>query len=108
MVSRDARDETIRKTLADIKKELSQRKASMKCSEACEILISLGFEIRDGKKGGHKIYVHDHLPSFMSSSLDCGHGRDPVIKPAYIQKVIKVLALHEEELVEYMHTLQER
>ena len=106
MDSRDVRETQAAEELAGIRGDLRQRKAKIKCKEACEVLQRLGFDIRDGKKGGHKIYVHDHLPSFTSSSLDCGHGRDPEIKPAYIQKIITVLTQYEDELVNYM--LQEK
>ena len=44
-------------------------------------LERLGFEVRDGSKGGHKVYTHDGLPSFFSASFNCGHGKNPEIKP---------------------------
>ena len=72
------------------------------CDELREILISIGFEVRDGRRGGHKIFTHDGLPSFYSGSFNCGHGRNPEIKRAYISKIIRILENHEVELLEYL------
>lgn len=88
----------ISKTITD----LQQRKASLCCEEIKGLLVNLGFEVRDGKQGGHKIFVHQGLPSFLSGSFNCGHGKNPEVKPAYIGKIIRVLNQHHEELVRYL------
>ncbi len=82
--------------------ELESVRANARCSDLSKKLESLGFEVRDGKRGGHKIFVHDNLPSFMSSSFNCGHGKNPEIKPAYIKKIIRILKEHESDLKEYL------
>lgn len=66
------------------------------------MLERLGFEVKDGKRGGHKLFFHDHLPSFTSSSFNCGHGKNPEIKPAYIKKLIRTLREHESDLKKYL------
>jgi len=81
---------------------LQQRKASLCCDDVKNLLVGLGFEVRDGKQGGHKVFVHQGLPSFLSGSFNCGHGKNPEIKPAYIGKIIQVLKQHHDELVRYL------
>ncbi|MFA5984981.1 MAG: type II toxin-antitoxin system HicA family toxin [Methylococcaceae bacterium] len=81
---------------------LQQRKASLCCDDIKSLLVGLGFEVRDGRQGGHKVFVHQGLPSFISGSFNCGHGKNPEIKPAYIGKIIQVLKQHYDELVNYL------
>ena len=81
---------------------LSAARRSMRCADLSKQLERLGFQVRDGKRGGHKLYFHDGLPSFRSSSFNCGHGKNPEIKPAYIRKVLKVLDQHKQELIKFL------
>ena len=77
---------------------LQQRKTSLCCEEVKNLLQSLGFIVRDGKKGGHKIFVHPSLTDFRSGSFNCGHGKSPEIKPSYISGIIKILTQYKDEL----------
>jgi len=86
---------------------LSAAKRSIRCDELAGQLSRLGFEVREGKRGGHRVYVHDGLPDFTSASYNCGHGRNPEIKPAYINDVLKILRRHEAEIVKYLETRNE-
>ena len=63
-----------------------------------KLLEGLGFEVRDGKKSGHKVITHPGLCRFTSASFSCGHGRDPQVKRAYIHRIKKVLEDYGEEL----------
>lgn len=81
---------------------LKQNKSNLCCKEVKELLTKLGFDVRDGSNGGHKIFVHPNLSSFQSSSFNCGHGKNPEIKQAYINKIIKILEQHSEELEKYL------
>jgi len=74
--------------------------AAIRCQELADMLVSLGFEVRDGKKQGHKIFVHHGVTSFTSGGYTCGHGRNPEIKPVYIKKVVKLLKQYETELIQ--------
>ena len=76
--------------------------ASIRCQELAKMLASLRFEVRDGKKQGHKVFVHHGVSSFTSGGYTCGHGRNPEIKPVYIKKVVKLLKQYETELIQYM------
>ena len=60
-------------TVLDVKQELLNRKGNLRCVEVIALLQQLGFEVRDGKRGGHKLYFHDGLPEFHSGSFNCGH-----------------------------------
>lgn len=75
---------------------------ALRCKEVIAALESLGFEVRDTNRGGHKVYVHDELDNFYSSSFNCDHGKNPQIKPAYIKKIAKVLKHYEQELLELL------
>lgn len=81
---------------------LRASKASMRCADASKLLESLGFQIRDGKAPGHKIYTHVGLADFHSSSFNCDHGKNPQIKPAYVTNILRVLAAHESALKSYL------
>jgi hypothetical protein len=52
----------------------------------------LVFDVRDGKQGGHKIFVHQGLSSFQSGSFNCGHGKNPEINPLTSAKLLKFLS----------------
>lgn len=65
------------------------QKASMRCQDRVKTLENLGFEVIDGKKQGHKVFVHQAIKDFYSASFTCGHGRNPEILPAYITKIHK-------------------
>jgi hypothetical protein len=90
--------------IKEVKQTLQQRKTSLCCSDVKYQLERLGFEVRDGSKGGHKVYTHDGLPSFFSASFNCGHGKNPEIKPAYINKVINVITQYEDELEKFLES----
>jgi hypothetical protein len=81
-------------------KELQGAGASMRCSEMKAHLGSLGFTVRDGKKAGHKVFFHDELEGFRSSSYTCNHGKNPELKRPYIINVIKTLIMYKAELIE--------
>ncbi|MCP3176104.1 hypothetical protein MJO47_03225 [Desulfuromonas sp. KJ2020] len=80
--------------------ELQDAGASMRCSEMKALLESLGFTVKDGKRGGHKLYFHDALDGFYSGSYNCEHGKNPELKRTYINKVAKVLEKYKSELIE--------
>jgi hypothetical protein len=86
---------------------LTAAKKSIRCEELAVLLKRLGFEVRDGRRAGHKVFVHDGIPSFTSSSYNCGHGRNPEIKPAYIVSVLKTLRHYETDIVEYLEKRHE-
>jgi hypothetical protein len=79
---------------------LQQHKTNLCCEDVKRLLMKLGFDVRDGKQGGHKVFVHRGLSSFQSGSFNCGHGKNPEVKPAYISKIIKILEQHQKELEE--------
>lgn len=72
--------------------ELKAAKANIACAKVTRILKSFGFTVIDKKKSGHKVYMHDGIDTFYSSSYSCGHGKNPTVKPVYINQIIRVLA----------------
>ncbi|QSA97582.1 type II toxin-antitoxin system HicA family toxin [Methylococcus sp. EFPC2] len=84
--------------LDDVLEALTRAGASMRCQTLGRHLETLGFVVRDGHRGGHKIYTHPGLPGFLSASYNCDHGKNPEIKRPYINQVVKVLRKYEPEL----------
>lgn len=77
---------------------LQEAGASMRCNELQKILKSLGFEVRDGSKQGHKVVTHPGLEDFFSSSYTCGHGKDPEVKRNYVRSMLTLVKRYKEEL----------
>lgn len=75
---------------------------TIRCEELAKLLRSLGFEVRDGRSAGHKVFIHHGVDSFTSGGYTCGHGRNPEIKPVYIKHVIKLLNRYATELIQYL------
>lgn len=82
--------------------QLTGAGASVRCRELAGLLEGLGFTVRDGKRGGHKVFVHAGLADFKSGGYNCDHGRDPEIKRPYIKKVLQILRHYEAELSRYL------
>lgn len=76
--------------------------ANMRCIEVKKHLVHLGFDVTDGKRGGHKIVTHQHLPNFYSLGFNCDHGKNPEVKRPYLKKIIKLLQQHEEDIINYL------
>jgi len=81
---------------------LHTSKAAKRCEEVVKLLEGLGFQVRDGKCPGHKIYTHPGLPDFRSGSFNCEHGKNPQIKLAYISNILRVLSEHDSALRAYL------
>lgn len=81
---------------------LSASKATIRCKDMIGYLESLGFQVRDGKKQGHKVVVHPGLAGFYSAAFTCGHGRNPEILPVYVSKMVKLIQQYESELREFL------
>jgi hypothetical protein len=86
----------------EVVQDLKNAKSNMRCKELAGHLTRLGFDVRDGNRGGHKLYFHDGVQGFTSGGYNCGHGKNPEIKPAYIRKVVRVLELYESEILKFL------
>ena len=89
-------------SITDLVADLRARKANVRCSEMRRILTDLGFTITVGKVENHKIVTHSNLADFMSTSYDCGHGKDSLIKPQYVGKMARVLSDCTKDLLVYL------
>ena len=83
-------------TYDQVTKRLSGSGANIKCEEMRELLVDLGFKIKDGKNGRHRTYRHPEITSFHGGSYDCGHKARML--PIYPQNVLKVLTEYKDEL----------
>ena len=88
--------------LNNVRNELDQKKSNLRCTEVTELLESLGFDVREGKRGGQRVFVHSGLPDFMSSSFNCGHGKNARVKPCYIRQIVRTLEMHDFALEGYL------
>ena len=91
-----------KKVYNEVINALKHAGASMRCKQVTALLKELDFEVKDGNRGGHKVYTHQYIQSFTSGSYNCDHGKNPEIKRPYIKKIIKVLEKYEQELVKYL------
>lgn len=77
---------------------LQERTTNIRCSELVAMLESLGFTVRKGANGGHRVFIHNRLDGFYSSSFDGGHGRDDIVKTVYVRSAKRILLEHETDL----------
>lgn len=74
--------------------------SNITCTQLTSALKSLGFTIRDGKNGGHKIAKHPAVQVIDSPDYDCGHKAGSKIKVPYITKLIKFVKNNETSIRE--------
>ena len=77
--------------------ELSSAGANFNCQRLVKILKLLKFEVRDGKRGRHKVFMHPQIPHFTGGHFSCMHDKGQV-KPVYTKSVKRVLMTYREEL----------
>jgi len=82
--------------------ELTAAGANLRCKDLERVLCSLGFDVRDGKKQGHKVVTHPGVARFTTDAFTCGHGRSPEIKRVYVMKMIRLLRDYEADLIAYL------
>lgn len=84
------------------RQQLRDRQKGLKCRELLKIMKELGFEVRDARSGGHKVYDHPHIADFHGGDFNCGHGQGVDVGPRYIGNILKVIDEFEEELRKYL------
>lgn len=85
-----------------VRQSFNDAGTSMRCNEARALLTKLGFNVRDGKQGGHKIFTHPGVAEFKSGALNCDHGKNPEIKKPYIKKIIRILDMYKRDLIAFL------
>ena len=80
--------------------QLKNAKGNYRCSELVRLLESLGFVVDGRRVKHHKQYKHPRLPNFSGANFSCQHGKTPLVKPGYINRVRKVLETWKDELEE--------
>ena len=48
--------------------------------------------MRDGRRGGHKIVSHSGLKDFAGTDFNGGHGANDLVKPRYVEKLLRVIS----------------
>jgi hypothetical protein len=81
---------------------LGTQKGRLSCSEVKGLPESLGFSVKDAKRGGHKVFTHSGLPDFHSASLNCGHGRGPEVKPSYIKNIMNIIDANQKNIIMFL------
>lgn len=81
-----------------ITQDWRHRKANLRCKEICAGLEYLGFTVRDGRRGGHKIVSHSSLEDFIGTNFNGGHGTNDIVRPRYVEKLLRVLENWSDEL----------
>lgn len=92
------------KPLRDALDLLESAGSSLRCKDLVRALQDLGFDVRDGKKQGHKVFTHPHIDTFTSGSFSCGHGKNQEVKPNYPKSVLRLLRQYEAELISYLRS----
>ena len=82
--------------------KLQDSKKAFRCDELGALLVTLGFRVESSKTVGHKLVFHDGLSEFHSTSFNCDHSKNPVIKKPYISKVKRVLVQHKADLLKFL------
>jgi len=67
----------------------------MSCADLEAVLRALGFRVRDGRRGGHKLFTRPGLVGFHGGSFN--GGTNP-IRPCYVVTVIRTINLYREDL----------
>lgn len=73
----------------------------MRCTELVRLLTDLGFSVRD-RRSGHKTFSHRGLSDFHGGSFNCGHGKNPEIKPGYIKRVRDVVEEFQDQIKQHL------
>jgi hypothetical protein len=85
-----------------IAERLRLASSTIRCRELTDLLTSLGFEVRNGRKAGHKVVVHHDIATFTSAGFTCGHGGNPEIKAVYVKRIATLIRQYEAELRAYL------
>ena len=91
---------TLSPTVQTALERLGPSASAVRCRELVALLESLGFTVRRGRRGNHRIVTHAGLDDFLGTSFDCGHGRDPEVRPVYVRKLRRVMEMHAQALGE--------
>lgn len=93
-------------TVDEALRTLSDREASLRCRELVQLLVELGFNVRDGRLGGHKIVHHAglHPHGWRGIGFNCGHNPHDNVRAVYVRRVRAVI----EEYRDYLGGVREK
>jgi hypothetical protein len=80
---------------------LQAKEASMSGDELRDLLVGLGFEVRQGSSGGgHYVVTHDGIDGFFSTSYDKSHNKHML--RCYPRQIKRVLKQYQDQLEIYV------
>ena len=71
------------------------------CERVRALLGQLGFSVKDGGRGGHKVVTHDYLPEFFSAGYNC-KGGNGIVDRNYVGALLRVLRTHRDGIRRHM------
>lgn len=79
---------------------LKEREASLRCREVVQLLVALGFDVRDGSRGGHKIVHHPglHPHGFRGFAFNCGHSPGDEVRRNYVRDLRNMIEDYRDHL----------
>lgn len=66
------------------------------------LLETLGFNVKDGRRGAHKTVTHPHLAGFMATGYNCKGGDNGTVDRNYLGTLIRVVTQYEEGIKEFL------
>ena len=74
--------------------------ANTSCHEFTSLLKKLGFDIRDGSNGGHKIATHDGIKLTVEdgANYNCGPNPGTMVKRGYVKHFLGIVDDNEVKL----------
>lgn len=93
----------------EVYRELAAGKAGsgLPCAEVRSLLGELGFRVKDGARGGHKVITHPHLPGFTTAAYNCKSGNGDVDRN-YLGSILRVLRQHEADIKKHLGEADEK
>jgi len=81
--------------------------ANSSCQDFTSLLKKMGFDVRDGSKGGHKIVTHDgiNLTAEDGANYNCGHNPGTKVKRGYVKTFLGIVDENEAKLRSYINGL---
>lgn len=74
--------------------------ANTSCKDFTAVLKELGFEIKNGRKGEHRVATHAAIGLTVEDGANYNYGHNPGmhVKRSYIKKFVRICDEYEKEL----------
>jgi len=75
--------------------------SGLPCADVRALLEQVGFHVKDGANGGHKVVTHPHVPDFTSTGYNCRGGNGEVSRN-YLGLLIRVMRQHKDAIKRHL------